>query len=70
MTPLEEAAKLSAILKYLNLLEENHLVTPSIGKPYPDDRNEESSIMHQALLDVQRVRRVRRIKGENLIYII
>ena len=55
-TPLEEAANLSSIRKYLNVLKDNHLVTPSIGKPYPDVTTEESMIMHRALLSVQNVR--------------
>ena len=55
-TPLEEAASLSSVRKYLNILKDNQLVTPSIGKPYPDTTTEESMIMHRALLSVQNVR--------------
>ena len=55
-TPLDEVSKLSAIIKYLNLLKENQLVKPSIGKCYPEKNNEENKIMHRALLDIQNTR--------------
>ena len=62
-SPLEIAAKSIAVLKYLNVLKDNHLVTPSMGKPYPGINTEESRIMHRALLEVQNVR-IRELKVE------
>lgn len=51
----EEAAKLCSTRKYFQVLKDNQLITPSIGKPFPDTATEESMIMHRACLAVQDV---------------
>ena len=61
--PLDMVSKLSAIHKYLSLLRDYQLVSPSIGKPYPTDLTDENSIIHRSHLDIQSLR-LRKLNAE------
>ena len=53
---ISEASRLTAISRYLSSLKNLHLVSPSIGLPYPRDKTEEKMIIHRSLLTVQTMR--------------
>ena len=49
--------KLSTVLYYLSKLQSNNLITPSIGKSFPDNiQDKEQQIIHKSYLKIQQHR--------------
>ena len=50
-------SRLVSIKEYLTILNRHNLVSPSIGRPYPIlPINEEKTIIHNSLLEIQQLR--------------